>query len=88
MEHLRLVTGLSADCLTFFGALVLARDGFLRLRDLSESKIEARFRKQFPNLNLEDAEEDRARASRRWALRGLVLVAAGFVFEIAARFLE
>jgi hypothetical protein len=87
-EHLRLLEGIMADGLTFAGALVLARDGFQRLKDFYESEIDLRFRRQFPELNMADAQERQARVSARWAVRGLLLLAAGFILEIAARCLE
>ncbi|HTW79765.1 MAG TPA: hypothetical protein VME23_09510 [Terracidiphilus sp.] len=88
LAHLRLIVGISADLLTFAGGLILARDGFQRLKDLHESKIDDRFRKQFPNLNMVDAEKRRARVSVRWAWRGMILIALGFVLEIISRCLE
>jgi hypothetical protein len=86
--QLRLIVGLSADFLTFAGGLILARDGFQRLKDLHDSKIDDRFRKQFPKLNMVDADKGRARVSVRWAWRGMILIALGFVLEIISRFLE
>jgi hypothetical protein len=50
--------------------------------------MDARFREHFPDLNLVNEQERQARVSERWAVRGLLLVAAGFVLEIAARCLE
>jgi hypothetical protein len=88
LAHLRLIVGISADLLTFAGGLILARDGFQRLKDLHDSKIDDRFRKQFPNLNMVDAEKRRARVSVRWAWRGMILIALGFVLEIISRCLE
>lgn len=87
-EHLPLMVGISADCLTFAGALLLARDGLERLKDFYEDAIDRRFREQFPEINLVNAQERKAMASNRWAARGLLLVAAGFALEIAARFWE
>jgi hypothetical protein len=86
--HLRLLVGIAADCLTFGGGLILARDGFQRLKDLNESRIAERFRAQFPNLNLVDTEVGRARVSVRWVWRGMSLVALGFALQIVSRFLE
>jgi len=83
-----MIAGISADCVTFAGGLILARDGFQRLKDLYESRIAERFRQQFPRLNLADAEERQARMSERWAWRGAVLLAAGFVLQIVSRCLE
>jgi hypothetical protein len=87
-EHLRLMLGVAADGLTFAGGLVLARDAFQRLKDFCEDEIERRFRAQFKDLNLVNTEERQARVSKRWAVRGLLLVAAGFVLEIVTRCLE
>ena len=86
--HLSLLAGILADCLTFAGGLLLARDGFQRLKDFYEREMDARFREHFPELNLVNEQERQARVSERWAVRGLLLVAAGFVLEIAARCLE
>jgi hypothetical protein len=88
MEHIRLYVGLGADLLTFGGGLVLARDAFSRLKELNESKVDERFSKQFPNVNLVDPAAVRARMSERWAYRGLALLILGFGLQIASRFLE
>jgi len=87
-DHLRLVLGIGADCLTFGGALLLARDGFQRLNEVNASRINERFQKALPNLNLVDDQAARAGMSERWAWRGLGLLAVGFVLQIAVRFLE
>jgi hypothetical protein len=86
--HLRLIVGISADCLTFASGLLLARDAFQRLKELNEDKIIERFRTQFPNLNLVDPAEQRARMSERWAARGLSLLAVGFMLQLVSRCLE
>jgi hypothetical protein len=86
--HLRLVVGVGADCLTFGGALLLARDGFQRLKELNARKIGVRFREAFPKLNLADEEAVRARNSGRWAWRGLILLFLGFALQIVVRILE
>lgn len=86
--HLHLVLGIAADCLTFGGALLLAGDGFQRLKELNATKINERFRAAFPNLNLADGETAHAKKSERWAWRGLSLLTLGFVLEIMVRILE
>ena len=87
-QHLRLIVGISADLLTFAGGLILARDAFQRLKELNEDKIVEHFRSQFPNVNLTDPAERRARMSERWAARGLILLAMGFALQILSRCLE
>lgn len=86
--HLRLIVGIAADCLTFGGGLILARDGFQRLRDLHDARIEERFRERFPHLELVDPELGRARVSVRWVWRGMSLVALGFALQILSRILD
>jgi hypothetical protein len=86
--HSRLIVGILADLFTFAGGLILARDAFQRLKELNEDRIIEHFRSRFPNLNLADPAERRARMSARWAARGLILLAIGFALQILSRCLE
>jgi len=84
----RLGIGIMADSLTFLGALILARDAFLRLRELKRARIDKRFSTENPRLNLTDDELEGATAAVRWALRGFVLLMAGFLGELLVRIAE
>jgi len=85
--HHRII-GLFADVSTFLGGFLLARDAFLRLRELKKSRTDFRFRKEFPGLNLTDAAWREAIVSVRWTLGGFVLIAAGFACQLILRFVE
>jgi hypothetical protein len=80
--------GILADALTFLGGCLLARDAFLRLRELKSRRIDEEFRREFPRLNLTDEEWKAAVASLRWALAGFVLVTLGFMAQLVLRFVE
>jgi hypothetical protein len=84
----RLGIGIGADSLTFLGALILARDAFLRLRELKKARIDKRFGAEFPRLNLTDDELDGARVAVRWALTGFVLLMVGFLGGLLVRIAE
>jgi hypothetical protein len=87
-QHVRLIVGILADLVTFVSGLLFARDAFVRLKELNEARISERFQEQFPGLNMADPAAGRARMSKRWALRGLVLLGMGFVLQIVTRFLD
>jgi len=80
--------GVLADTLTFLGGCILARDAFLRLKELNRKRVDDEFRRQFPRLNLTDDEWKAAAASMRWALAGFVLVVLGFLFQLLLRLVE
>lgn len=80
--------GILADSLTFLGGFILARDAFLRLRELKKSRIDARFRREFPRLNLTDDEWRAAVVSLRWTLAGFVLLLLGFLTQLVVRLIE
>lgn len=80
--------GILADTLTFLGGCILARDAFLHLRELKKTRVDVRFRTEFPRLNLTDDEFDAAVASVRWALTGFVLLVLGFLAQLLLRIIE
>ncbi|HEY0307719.1 MAG TPA: hypothetical protein VGB94_06125 [Acidobacteriaceae bacterium] len=84
----RLWFGIAVDVLSFAGASILARDAFLRLRELKTHRINQEFRAKFPDLNLSDKEWLRAVSSLRWTLVGFTLLMAGFVGQILLRLAE
>jgi len=88
IEVHRISFGILADSLTFLGACILARDAFLRLRDLKSKRIDEEFRRQFPKLNLSDAEWGAAVVSTKWTLAGFVLLLLGFLLQLVLRLLE
>jgi hypothetical protein len=77
-----LCIGILADTLSFLGACILARDAFLRLGELKSERVDEAFRRQFPKLNLTDAEWKRALVSMRWTLAGFVLLVLGFLSQL------
>jgi hypothetical protein len=88
IETHRVLIGILADTSTFLGGSLLARDAFLRLKDLKKKRIDEEFRREFPRLNLTDDEWKAAILSLRWALAGFVLVAVGFLFQLLLRLIE
>jgi hypothetical protein len=88
IEANHVLIGILADTLTFLGGCLLARDAFLRLKDLKKERIDEEFRHEFPRLNLTDDEWKAAILSLRWALAGFVLVAVGFLFQLLLRIAE
>jgi len=80
--------GIFADTLTFLGGCLLARDAFLRLKELKSKRIDEGFRREFPRLNLTDDEWMSAVASLRWALAGFVLLVLGFLAQLLLRLIE
>ena len=88
IEGHRVALGIIADSLTFLGGLILARDAFLRLRDLKESRMDVRFRREFPRLNLTDEEWRAALVSVRWTLAGFGLIVVGFLAQLLLRLVE
>jgi hypothetical protein len=80
--------GILADSLTFLGGFLLARDAFLRLRELTKNRIDNRFRAEFPRLNLTDEEWHEAIVSLRWTLAAFVLLVVGFAFQLLLRLVE
>jgi len=80
--------GISADLLTFCGALILARDAFLHLKDLQARRIHEEFERTFPDLPREDYEATAARTGLRMALRGSVVLLIGFLLQICSRLAE
>ncbi len=88
IEAHRVLIGILADTLTFLGGCLLARDAFLRLKDLKKKRIDEEFRREFPRLNLTDDEWKAAILSLRWALAGFVLVSVGFLFQLLLRLAE
>jgi hypothetical protein len=90
LKQYKLWLGLAADVLTFAGGLLLARDAFRHLADLRQAQIEAAFRLRFRRISekMQDPKLEEAAVAGRWAVRGLVLLVAGFVCEIASRFAD
>jgi hypothetical protein len=88
IEAHRAIIGILADTLTFLGGCLLARDAFLRLKDLKSKRIDEAFRREFPRLNLTDDEWNAAVVSLRWALAGFVLMVLGFLAQLLLRFVE
>lgn len=86
--HIHLLFGLFADGLTFAGAVILARDAFLRLSSLRRDRVDERFRREFPRLNLTDDELKAARRAMRWTFTGSLLLVLGFFCQIVLRFQE
>jgi hypothetical protein len=84
----RLLIGIFADTVTFLGGCLLARDAFLRLRELKKERVDARFRAEFPRLNLTDDEWRAAVVSLRWAFAGFVLLVLGFLMQLLLRVVE
>lgn len=88
IEAHRFSLGLLADSLTFLGAILLARDAFLRLREIKRTRTDAEFRREFPQLNLTDEEFAAALRSVRWALAGFCLLLLGFLCQLLLRMME
>jgi hypothetical protein len=88
LESRRLILGFLADCLTFAGAAILARDAFRRMDELRRKRTDQRFRKRFPQLNLTDDEWDAAVRSTKWNFAGFLLVCLGFLCQILLRCIE
>jgi hypothetical protein len=88
VELHRVLIGIAADSLTFLGGAILTRDAFLRLKELNRSRIDARFREEFPRLNLTDDEMKAAVVSLRWTLAGLFLMAVGFLTQLLLRVID
>jgi hypothetical protein len=80
--------GILADSFTFLGGLLLARDAFLRLRELQRKRIDQEFRRQFPRLNLTDDEWQAAVVSVAWSLGGFLLMVLGFLCQLLLRLAE
>jgi hypothetical protein len=80
--------GILADSLTFVGGVILARDAFLRLNELKRSRIDVRFLREFPRLNLTDEEWRAALVSLRWSLAGFGLMVIGFLAQLLVRLVE
>jgi hypothetical protein len=85
IEAHRVSIGIFADSLTFLGGCILARDAFLRLKELKNKRTDTKFRSEFPFLNLTDDEWNKAVVSVRWALAGFVLLIAGFLLQLLLR---
>ena len=90
LKAYKLWIDLAADILTFAGGLLLARDAFCHLKDLRQSQLEAAFRLRFPRVSakMQDPKFAEAKEAGRWAARGMVLLAVGFLCQIAGRFAE
>ena len=82
------VIGILADTLAFVGGCILARDVFLRLRELKRNRLDERFRAEFPRLNLTDDEWRAAVTALRWTLAGFGLIVLGFLLQLGLRFVE
>ena len=88
IEGHRVALGILADSLTFLGGLILTRDAFLRLRELKKSRMDLRFRREFPRLNLTDEEWRAALVSVRWTVAGFGLIVVGFLAQLLLRLVE
>jgi hypothetical protein len=80
--------GILADFLTFVGGFILARDAFLRLKELKKHRVDTRFSAEFPRLNLTDDEWDAAVLSLRWTLAGFALLLLGFLLQLLLRLIN
>jgi hypothetical protein len=88
IEGHRVALGILADSFTFLGGLILTRDAFLRLRELKKSRVDVRFLREFPRLNLTDEEWKAALVSVRWTLAGFGLIVVGFLAQLLLRLVE
>jgi hypothetical protein len=88
MQLHRVPIGIVADSLTFSGGAILTRDAFVRLKELNRNRLDARFRQEFPRLNLTDDELKAAVVSLRWTLAGVVLMVVGFLLQLLLRLIE
>jgi hypothetical protein len=77
--------GVLADTLTFAGGCILTRDAFLRLRELRRSRLDERFRVEFPSLNLSDDQWRAAVTAMRWTVAGFGLMVLGFLLQLGLR---
>jgi hypothetical protein len=77
--------GVLADTLTFAGGCILTRDAFLRLRELRRSRMDERFRTEFPRLSLTDDEWKAALIALRWTVAGFGLMVMGFLLQLGLR---
>jgi hypothetical protein len=84
----QLLFGLLADSLTFLGGCLLARDAFLRLRELRRSRIDVEFRRRFPGVNLSDEELAASVKAMAWTVAGFLLLALGFLCQLLLRAAE
>ena len=83
-----MLIGILADSLTFAGGCILTRDAFMRLKALKRSRMDERFRVEFPNLNLSDEEWKAAITAMRWTLIGFGLMVLGFLLQLGLRVAE
>jgi hypothetical protein len=91
MEWLRAhqaVIGILADTLTFAGGCILTRDAFLRLQELRRSRLDERFRVEFPAVNLSDDDWRAAVKAMRWTVAGFGLMVLGFLLQLGLRLVE
>jgi hypothetical protein len=72
----------------FLGESSWPGDAFLRLNELKKSRIDVRFLREFPRLNLTDEEWNAALVSVRWTLAGFGLIAVGFLAQLLLRLVE
>lgn len=84
----RVLIGVLADSLSFIGGFILARDAFLRLKELKQRRLGDRFSRSFPALNLTDEEWKAAVHALRWTFAGFALLVAGFLLQLLLRFAE
>lgn len=84
----RLFLGLAADAITLFGALVLAKEAFGRLRDLAGNRLHEEFNRLYPDLPLVDQEAAAARRIVHLAYLGCSLMILGFVLQALTRVAE
>jgi hypothetical protein len=80
--------GMLADSVTFAGGCILTRDALLRLRELRRSRVDQRFKEEFPKLNLTDDEWEAAIAALRWTVAGFGLMVLGFLLQLGLRAVE
>jgi len=80
--------GILADLLTFLGGCILARDAFMRLRELKKHRVDVEFDDEFSGLNLTDNERKAAMNALRWTFSGFALILVGFFFQLLLRFTE
>jgi hypothetical protein len=84
----RLLLGLSADAITLIGALILTKEAFSRLRDVTANRVKEKFNIKFPDLPLVDQEKKAARQVVQRAYLGCVFMVLGFLLQALTRIAE
>ncbi|MGD0628339.1 MAG: hypothetical protein ABR987_03255 [Terracidiphilus sp.] len=66
----------------------MARDAFMRLRELKTHRVDAEFDDDFYGVNLTDNEMKAAVCALRLTFLGFALILLGFFFQLLLRFAE